>query len=224
MPTSSSSVDRALARLRAASCPCAAAAPRSSWKPTVNTGLSDVIGSWKIIEMSAPRSCRSSRRRRAEEVAAAEHDPLPDRRSSSPAAAGRGSRARSPTCRCPIRRPARRCVFSGMSNEMPLTASNVALAVEAELDRQVADADAAGPSTSSAACHFAPAQLRIERVAQRVGEEAERGHEHRHRGRAATSCHHLPRISSFCASFSIEPHDTTSTGRRSRGTTGSPRP
>ncbi len=29
---------------------------------------------------------------------------------------------------------------------------------------------------------------------------------------AATSCHHLPRISSFCASFSIEPHETTSTG------------
>jgi hypothetical protein len=31
-----------------------------SWKPTVNTGLSEVIGSWKIIEMSAPRSFRSS--------------------------------------------------------------------------------------------------------------------------------------------------------------------
>src|SRR5450755_2436697 len=29
---------------------------------------------------------------------------------------------------------------------------------------------------------------------------------------AAASCHHLPRISSFCASLSIEPHDTTSTG------------
>src|SRR5205823_5946154 len=29
---------------------------------------------------------------------------------------------------------------------------------------------------------------------------------------AAASCHHLPSISSFCASFSIEPHDTTSTG------------
>ena len=32
----------------------------SSWKPTLNTGLSDVIGSWKIIEISAPRMSRSS--------------------------------------------------------------------------------------------------------------------------------------------------------------------
>ena len=31
-----------------------------SWKPTVNTGFSEVIGSWKIIEMSAPRILRNS--------------------------------------------------------------------------------------------------------------------------------------------------------------------
>ena len=31
-----------------------------NWKPTVNTGFNDVIGSWKIIEISAPRSRRSS--------------------------------------------------------------------------------------------------------------------------------------------------------------------
>ena len=92
------------------------AAPRSSWKPTVNTGLSDVIGSWKIIEMSAPRSSRSSRGGSVEQVAPAVDDlALRDRRSSSRAAAGPGSPARSPTCRCPIRRPARRCVFVGMS-------------------------------------------------------------------------------------------------------------
>jgi hypothetical protein len=28
------------------------------WRPTVSTGLSDVIGSWKIIEISLPRSAR----------------------------------------------------------------------------------------------------------------------------------------------------------------------
>ncbi len=49
-------LDRAPARLARTSCPCAGAAPRSSWKPTVNTGFSEVIGSWKIIEMSAPRN------------------------------------------------------------------------------------------------------------------------------------------------------------------------
>ena len=30
------------------------------WRPIVNTGLSDVIGSWKIIEMSRPRIWRIS--------------------------------------------------------------------------------------------------------------------------------------------------------------------
>ena len=31
------------------------------WSPTVNTGLSEVIGSWKIMAMSLPRICRISR-------------------------------------------------------------------------------------------------------------------------------------------------------------------
>ena len=59
MPTSASS---AIERLRAASprSPMCMRSTSSSWKPTVNTGFSDVIGSWKIIEMSAPRSARSS--------------------------------------------------------------------------------------------------------------------------------------------------------------------
>jgi hypothetical protein len=30
------------------------------WSPMVNTGLSDVIGSWKIIEISSPRISRIS--------------------------------------------------------------------------------------------------------------------------------------------------------------------
>ena len=33
----------------------------TSWLPTESTGLSDVIGSWKIIEISLPRSARSRR-------------------------------------------------------------------------------------------------------------------------------------------------------------------
>ena len=49
---------RAIAsRLPSPWCSCTASA---IWLPTVNTGFSDVIGSWKIIEMSAPRSLRSS--------------------------------------------------------------------------------------------------------------------------------------------------------------------
>ena len=38
-------------------CSCTASA---IWSPTVNTGFSDVIGSWKIIEMSLPRIFSSS--------------------------------------------------------------------------------------------------------------------------------------------------------------------
>ncbi len=51
---------------RARAAPGAGVSPRcrrstsTIWKPTVNTGLSDVIGSWKIIEISLPRSARSS--------------------------------------------------------------------------------------------------------------------------------------------------------------------
>ena len=74
MPTSSSS---SIARLRAfarRSCPMCSRSTSSIWKPTVNTGLSDVIGSWKIIEMSAPRTSCSSRRDRLDEVAPAVHD------------------------------------------------------------------------------------------------------------------------------------------------------
>ena len=40
---------------------CAASAS-SIWKPMVRTGFSEVIGSWKIIDTSPPRSLRSSDR------------------------------------------------------------------------------------------------------------------------------------------------------------------
>ena len=66
-------------------------------------------------------------------------------------------------------------------------------------------------------CPLSALELRIERVAQRVGEQRERGHQHRHRGAAATSCHHLPRMSSFCASFE---HRCPTTRRRP----GTPKP
>ena len=40
----------------------AAASPPSTWSPTVCTGLSEVIGSWKIIAISLPRISRMARR------------------------------------------------------------------------------------------------------------------------------------------------------------------
>jgi hypothetical protein len=35
--------------------------PSLSWRPMVYTGFSDVMGSWKIIAMSLPRTCCMSR-------------------------------------------------------------------------------------------------------------------------------------------------------------------
>ena len=74
MPTSSQQLDRALARRAPRQPDVQRAALRSIWKPTVNTGFSDVIGSWKIIEMSAPRSRAARRRRQLQRVAAAVED------------------------------------------------------------------------------------------------------------------------------------------------------
>jgi hypothetical protein len=61
-------------------------------KPTVNTGFSEVIGSWKIIEMSAPRS-RRSWVIQPEQVNASVHDPLPGRTVAFSLGRGRGSKA-----------------------------------------------------------------------------------------------------------------------------------
>ena len=44
------------------------------WSPTVMTGLSEVIGSWKIIEISLPRMRRISSFAEAGEIRAAETD------------------------------------------------------------------------------------------------------------------------------------------------------
>ena len=59
MPTSPS---RSTARFRAATRPTFSWTWMTSatWWPTLNTGLSDVSGSWKIIEISLPRMARSS--------------------------------------------------------------------------------------------------------------------------------------------------------------------
>ena len=72
----------------------------------VCSGLSEVIGSWKIMVMSLPRTSRSSRSSASSRSLALEQDlrrwmdARPDR------AAAAGSTARSPTCPSRIRRPA----------------------------------------------------------------------------------------------------------------------
>ena len=153
------------------------------WSPTVNTGFSEVIGSWKIIEMSVPRSCAQ----------------LAPGEPRAGCARRRGSRCR--------RRP---IAFSGGSSpriasevtDLPLpdspTSATVRVARDVEADAlhrleaswcrsrrnddpQVAHADQQVRCVLLMLVPRASLELRIERVAQRVGEQAERGDEHRHR-------------------------------------------
>ena len=58
MRTSVQHLDGALAAPRARDRPWCSSSVSAIWRPTVSTGLSEVIGSWKIIEMSLPRSAR----------------------------------------------------------------------------------------------------------------------------------------------------------------------
>ena len=60
MPTSSSIRLRAPHRLLAPTFSCRRTAS-AIWSPTRKTGFSEVIGSWKIIEISLPRTFPSSR-------------------------------------------------------------------------------------------------------------------------------------------------------------------
>ena len=68
--TMSSTFARRCGGARAA---CARAAPRRSGRRSVITGLSAVIGSWKIIDMRVARSSRRRAARRARDVLALQH-------------------------------------------------------------------------------------------------------------------------------------------------------
>ena len=184
MPTSASS---AMERLRAASprSPMCRRSTSSSWKPTVNTGFSDVIGSWKIIEMSAPRNARSSRGLHADDVAAAEHDlarRVDDRVLRRQQAEDGQRRHRLAGAGFADQRD-RRVLRNVERNALHGLERRVL--VEPEGDAEVADADERIGRPSRwihAQCRSSlPFEFRIERVAQRVGEEAERRDQRRHR-------------------------------------------
>ena len=73
MPTNESiSTARAIAALRSR-CRCRATTS-AICSPTVKTGLSEVIGSWKIIAIALPRTSRRSFSGELDEVAAVEQD------------------------------------------------------------------------------------------------------------------------------------------------------
>ena len=91
----------------------------------MNTGFSDVIGSWKIIEISAPRSRRSSPGESSTMLRPPNRMPL----AGSTIEFSGGSRPRMASAVTDLPLPdsptSATVAFLGMSKEMPLTASNV---------------------------------------------------------------------------------------------------
>src|SRR6188472_1138534 len=199
MPTSRSTSTE---RLRAARpvIPTWRRSTSSSCQPTVNTGLSDVIGSWKIIEISAPRSLRSSPSGRPTRL----RPPKTISLAGSTIEFSGGSRPSIASDVTDLPEPdsptSATVLFRGMSNVMPLTASNVVFRSSRNDTRRLRTLtrgpppsgvliDVAGPAPQRGALSFARSgsragaalELRIERVAQRVGEQRERRHQQRHR-------------------------------------------
>src|SRR5436190_5168051 len=203
MPTSRS---RSTARLRAArpDIPMCSRSTSSSCQPTVNTGFKEVIGSWKIIEMSAPRSLRSSpignpTRLRPPYSTSLDGSMIEFSGGSSPSIASDVTDLPEPDS------PTSATVLSrGMSNEMPLTASNVVCRSRRNEMRRLRTLTSGSPvdfgllmrasigccvargiasDARQRSCAEPSLELRIERIAQCVGEQRERGDERRHRDR-----------------------------------------
>ena len=109
-------------RARGAACPGAGAGPPRSGTRWCSTGLSEVMGSWKIMEMRLPRICasrpRSARRRsRPSNRIRPAGDPA-----GRFAAAGAGSKARSRSCRSRFRPPAPKVSPRAIVRSTPSTA------------------------------------------------------------------------------------------------------
>ena len=77
MLTSCQQLDRARQRLSRSTSRDAATSASAICRPIVSTGLSEVIGSWKIIEISLPRIFRISVSVKLEQIAALEQHASP---------------------------------------------------------------------------------------------------------------------------------------------------
>ena len=118
-------VERPLARRRRATGRGAPAGASAIWSPTRITGLSAVIGSWKIIAIDPPRrsAAAPAGRCRHEVLALEQHLAAGDLRRAG--AAGPGSRAASCSCRSRTRRRARAPRRGSTVNDAPSTACTV---------------------------------------------------------------------------------------------------
>ena len=95
------------------------------WSPTVNTGFSEVIGSWKITEISLPRICRIA----SSAPSAGSRPSKSTSLSGEMIACSRGSRRMIDIAETDLPLPdsptSATVEFVGTSNDMPLTASKI---------------------------------------------------------------------------------------------------
>src|SRR5665213_3896931 len=157
------------------------------WRRRCSSRIRSSIGSWKIIEMSAPRSFCSLR------------IDMPTRlrppymiwllRSTIEFSGGNRPRIASDVTLLPDpdSPTSATVLLRGMSNEIFLTASNVCVLSRRNLIDRSRTLTSGSWLVSVAFMSMSrlSLQFRIERITQRVGEEAERRHQrgHRHRGR-----------------------------------------
>lgn len=158
MPTSSSN-SSVRARARRLSMPMCSRSTSPIWAPTVNTGFSEDIGSWKIIAISLPHMARRWAAGRCS-TSRPSNSTLPWRSirvvcgGSKPMTASELTDLPLPDS--PTRATVRLC---GTSKEMPFTASSVFFLSMRKRMRRLR-------TCSSMSFH-----LRVERVAQCVGKQ-----------------------------------------------------
>ena len=148
-------------------------------RPTVSTGLSEVIGSWKIIEIALPRTVAHLLVGQREQIAALEqHAPGDD--AAGGEATGAGSRA-SVTLLPQPDSPTTASVSPGdTTNDTPSTARTMPSRVKKCVLRPSIESSGctAAPwrSASAAIASHPPREPRIERVAHAVAEQVHREH------------------------------------------------
>ena len=202
------------------------------WLPMVWTGLNEVIGSWKIIAISAPRISRISRAVRVElrQIDHLARAICPWRRGG-----GTGSRRRRSCRGGPTIRRIERAVMllpQPLSPTMPEVSAAVDVEADAvdRLDGALVEGEVglAGHRTSSqrrplalrdgALTAGSSSSVRVGRVAQAVAQEVERQDREHHRRPAGSSSHGASATERmFWASWSSTPQRDRRGAARGRG-------
>ena len=153
--------------------------PSAIWSPTRMTGLSAVIGSWKIIAIAAPRTSRSRLADARHEVLAVEQDLAADDLARAGQEA-RGSRAASCSCRSRTRRRGRAPRPAATLEATPRRPRAPSRGASGMLDAQVAH-------SRMAASLIGPQQVGEPVADQREPEAGDDDRDAGDRGRAASS-------------------------------------